>query len=51
MRAVVIDDFCQTLAQVQVSETPKPNPKPDELLILVLAAGVNFVDTLYVRTD
>ncbi|KAK0385109.1 hypothetical protein NLU13_7587 [Sarocladium strictum] len=49
MQAVVITDFCETLAEVKVSSIPQPRPKPDELLIKVCAAGVNFVDTLYAR--
>jgi NADPH:quinone reductase-like Zn-dependent oxidoreductase len=49
MRAVVINEFCKTLAEVKVDDAPQPRPKPNELLIKVHAAGVNFVDTLYVR--
>lgn len=49
MRAVVINEFCDTLSQVKVSKTPQPRLKPDELLVMVFAAGVNFVDTLYAR--
>jgi NADPH:quinone reductase len=48
MQAVVVEEFCETLTQVKVSNTPQPRPKPNELLIKVYAAGVNFVDTLYV---
>lgn len=48
MKSVVVKHFYETLDQLHVSEVPKPNPKQDELLIKVIAAGVNFVDTLYV---
>ncbi|KFH41022.1 Quinone oxidoreductase-like protein [Hapsidospora chrysogenum ATCC 11550] len=49
MKAVVVKEFYETLGDLHVSEVPKPSPKQNELLIKVLAAGVNFVDTLYVR--
>ena len=48
MKAVVVKEFYETLGELHVSEVPKPSPEQDELLIKVLAAGVNFVDTLYV---
>lgn len=38
----------QTLDNVIVSDIPSPEPQ-DGFLIKVHAAGVNFVDTLYVR--
>lgn len=40
--------YLQSYSDVQVSEVPTPVPKDDEILIQVKAAGVNFVDTLYV---
>ncbi|KAI1823235.1 zeta-crystallin [Xylaria intraflava] len=49
MKAIVIDHFIKHYNQAQVSEVPVPNPKGDETLIKVKAAGVNFVDTLYAR--
>lgn len=49
MKAVVITRFCETLDEVQVADVPLPQPKSTEVLIKVIAAGVNFVDTLYVR--
>lgn len=49
MKAVIIPEFYQSLDQVHVSKIPQPIPEDDELLIRVEAAGVNFVDTLYVR--
>lgn len=48
MTAVVIHDFYDTLDQIQVSELPVPRPEADEILVKVVAVGVNFVDTLYV---
>lgn len=40
--------YLQSYDDVRVSEVPTPVPKDDEVLIQVKAAGVNFVDTLYV---
>jgi len=49
MKAVVINKFVESYDDVQVSEIPTLVPKDDEIVIQVKAAGVNFVDTLYVR--
>ncbi|KAH7140087.1 zeta-crystallin [Dactylonectria estremocensis] len=49
MKAIAIKEFCNSLDGIQVSETPRPQPKPDEILIQVAAAGVNFVDILYAQ--
>jgi len=49
MKAVVIHEFYESLSQLHVSTVPKPEPSSSSLLIQVLAAGVNFVDTLYAR--
>lgn len=49
MKAVVAKEFYQSLDHVHVSAVPQPIPRPDDILIKVIAAGVNFVDTLYVR--
>lgn len=38
----------QNYDEVHVSEVAAPTPKDDEILVQVKAAGVNFVDTLYV---
>jgi NADPH:quinone reductase len=48
MKAVAVKEFHQNLSQVHISAVPQPVPQPDEILIKVIAAGVNFVDTLYV---
>ena len=48
MKSIVINDFCESLGQIRVSDVPSPQPKSDEILIKVAAAGVNFVDILYV---
>ncbi|TRX91588.1 hypothetical protein FHL15_007593 [Xylaria flabelliformis] len=49
MKAVVIDHFVDSYNEIRVSNIPIPEPRDDEILIQVKAAGVNFVDTLYAR--
>ncbi|KAI0859708.1 zeta-crystallin [Xylaria cubensis] len=49
MKAIVIDHFVESYKEIRVSEIPIPEPRDDEILIQVKAAGVNFVDTLYAR--
>ncbi|KAH6647298.1 zeta-crystallin [Truncatella angustata] len=49
MKAIVISRFVQNYHEICVSQVPSPIPKHDEILIQVVAAGVNFVDTLYCR--
>ncbi|KAJ6788072.1 hypothetical protein PWT90_02519 [Aphanocladium album] len=49
MKAILIDKFCETLDQVQVSEVPTPEATGDNILIRVRGVGVNYVDTLYAR--
>jgi NADPH:quinone reductase len=51
MKSVVITNFGDDLGHVRVSDTLSPLPKPGDLLIKVIAAGVNFVDILYVSTS
>ena len=51
MKSIVVHEFYKTLDEVHVSDVPVPTPKDDELLIKVIAAGVNFVDTLYVLIE
>lgn len=41
--------YRQDLDEIKVSEVDRPLPNSDEYLIQVKAAGVNFVDILYVR--
>lgn len=48
MKAIVINEFRERLDEISVTDLPLPQPKSDELLIKVIAAGVNFVDILYV---
>ena len=48
MKAIVVHNFYEDLGQINVSNVPQPRAKSDELLIKVVAAGVNFVDILYV---
>ncbi|KAH8682608.1 hypothetical protein BX600DRAFT_544949 [Xylariales sp. PMI_506] len=49
MKAVVIHRFVKNYNELQLSELPTPRPNDNEILILVKAAGVNFVDTLYAK--
>lgn len=48
MRAIVCDDL-GPLDRLRLAEVPDPAPGPGEVLIDVQAAGVNFVDGLFVR--
>ncbi|KAI0544787.1 zeta-crystallin [Xylaria curta] len=49
MKAVIIDHFVDSYNEIKVSNIPIPEPRDNEILIQVKAAGVNFVDTLYAR--
>lgn len=49
MKAIVVHEFCGSLDDIRVSDVPRPQPRTGEILIRVVAAGVNFVDILYVR--
>lgn len=67
MKAIYIDKFVgvsgtlkgkinllilpQNYDEINVSEIPKPQPKDGEVLVQISAAGVNFVDLLYVSTQ
>ncbi|OHW92925.1 NAD-binding rossmann-fold containing protein [Colletotrichum incanum] len=48
-RAVVITEFVNDFDEIKVSVVDRPPFRPDEYLIQVKAAGVNFVDTLYAK--
>ncbi|MBE1531927.1 NADPH:quinone oxidoreductase family protein [Actinomadura algeriensis] len=45
MRAMV----CEELGSLALKETPDPEPGPGQVLIAVEAAGVNYVDALFVQ--
>lgn len=49
MKAIVVKEFYSSLSELHVSSIPQPTPSSSSILIKVLAAGVNFVDTLYAR--
>jgi len=49
MKSVLISQFLDSVSEVTVSTVPSPQPNSNELLIKIIAAGVNFVDTLYAR--
>jgi NADPH:quinone reductase-like Zn-dependent oxidoreductase len=51
MKAIVVREFNDTLDELEASETEAPSPCVDEVLIKVIAAGVNYVDTLYVLSS
>ncbi|WQF87857.1 Putative GroES-like superfamily, alcohol dehydrogenase-like, NAD(P)-binding domain superfamily [Colletotrichum destructivum] len=48
-RAIIKHKFVTDLDKIKVSEVDRPIPNSDEYLIQVKAAGVNFVDILYVK--
>ncbi|KAL0934694.1 NAD-binding rossmann-fold containing protein [Colletotrichum truncatum] len=49
MKAIVMNDFVTDLNEIRVSEIDRPIAKPDDILVQVKAAGVNYVDTLYAK--
>lgn len=51
MKAVVVHDFCTSFSELRVSEIPIAEANDGAVVIKVAAAGVNFVDTLYVRNS
>ncbi|KAI4594456.1 hypothetical protein KJ359_008245 [Pestalotiopsis sp. 9143b] len=51
MKAVVINRFVEDYTEVDVSEVPIPKVEDGDILVQVKAAGVNFVDTLYVSLE
>ncbi len=50
MKALVVHEFRESFSELRVSEIPNAEAQDGAVLIRVAAAGVNFVDTLYVRT-
>ncbi len=48
MRAVVCQEFAP-IDQLVVEERPDPSPGPGQVVVAVRAAGVNFVDGLFVQ--
>jgi NADPH2:quinone reductase len=48
MRAVVCSAFAP-VDQLRVEERPDPDPGPGQVVVAVRAAGVNFVDALFVQ--
>jgi len=48
MRAVVCSEFAP-VDQLRVEEQPDPEPGPGQVVVAVRAAGVNFVDALFVQ--
>jgi NADPH2:quinone reductase len=48
MRAVVCNEFAP-IDQLRIEERPDPVPQPGRVLVAVRAAGVNFVDGLFVQ--
>ena len=48
MRAVVCSEFAP-VDQLRVEERPDPEPGPGQVVVAVEAAGVNFVDALFVQ--
>ncbi|KAH6877183.1 quinone oxidoreductase [Thelonectria olida] len=49
MKAIAVPRFYDSLNELGVSELPIPQPETDEILIRVVAAGVNYVDILYAQ--
>ena len=48
MRAIVCEEF-GPLDRLRVAEVPDPEPGPGQVLVDVAAAGVNYVDALFVQ--
>ena len=48
MRAVVCSEFAP-IDQLTVEERPDPSPGPGKVVVAVRAAGVNYVDGLFVQ--
>lgn len=50
MKAIIVDEFHSSLNGLKVSHVPTPQGQHDQILIRVVAAGINYVDILYVRS-
>lgn len=48
MKAIRITEFADGIDHVLPTDIPIPQPGPAEYLVKVFAAGVNYVDQLYV---
>ena len=48
MRAVVCQEFAP-IDQLVIEERPDPEPGPGQVVVAVRAAGVNYVDGLFVQ--
>lgn len=48
MKAIRINEFADDMQHVVPTDIPVPHPGPTEYLVKVVAAGVNYVDQLYV---
>lgn len=50
MKAYVVNKYIKSLDELPslLVDTPDPQPKKDEVLIEVLASGLNFFDVLFV---
>jgi len=51
MQAIYVDKFVTNYDDLAIRKIPKPRPKEGEVIVQIVAAGVNFVDLLYVRLD
>lgn len=49
MKAATYDRYGAPEAVVRIADVPRPEPAPDEVLIRVAAASVNYVDVQFVR--
>jgi NADPH:quinone reductase-like Zn-dependent oxidoreductase len=49
MQAVIYDSPAKTAGELRIGVVPTPTPKPDELLVRVMAAALNRADLLQRR--
>ncbi len=50
MKAIVFDDF-GSADVLRLADVPAPEVRPDDLLVKVMAAGVNRADLLHVKAS